>query len=131
MWLQIFRVLAAAAFAAIGMLHFTHTEQFVSIMPPFIPESLHRAAVLVSGVAEIAGGVGLLIPPLRRAAGWGLIALLIAVFPANIHMAVNNVGIGDVPPDPLILWLRLPFQLVFAAWVWWVADLPRPWAQRR
>jgi uncharacterized membrane protein len=71
-----------------------------------------------SGVAEIAGGVGLVIRPLRRVAGWGLIALLIAVFPANIYMLQHP---GQFHFAPWILWARLPLQAVFIAWVWFVA----------
>ena len=90
-------------------------------MPPFFPAD---ALVEISGVCEIAGGIGLLIRPLRRAAGWGLIALLIAVFPANIYMAVapsrRPAGV-PVWVLSLALWLRLPLQAVFIAWVWFVS----------
>jgi len=65
---------------------------YLKIMPPYVP--LHLAMVYISGGAEIAGGIGLLIPPVRRAAAWGLVALLIAVFPANMYMATNPVEAG-------------------------------------
>lgn len=120
-----FRWLAAVAFCAVGVLHFTHARVFLTIMPPFIPTGWHLACVHWSGVFEILGGVGLLVPRTRRLAGWGLLALLVAVFPANIHMALNNVALGDLPPNPVAAWARLPFQLVFAAWIWWVAELGR------
>lgn len=113
------RLLLSASFVAVGVAHFVRTDLFVAIMPPQLP--WHRALVLISGACEILGGLGVLIPALRRAAGIGLIALLIAVFPANIHMAVNEVYVGDMPRSPLLLWLRLPFQFVFMAWVWWCA----------
>ena len=74
---------------------------------------------VLSGVAEILGGLGVLVPSTRRLAGWGLIVLLIAVFPANIYAATH--GVGSVPP--WILWARLPFQIVFIAWVHWTALL--------
>jgi len=74
--------------------------------------------VIISGVAEIAGGIGILIPSARRMAGWGLLALLVAVFPANIYMAAYPERFG-IPA--WILWVRLPFQVVFFAWVWFVA----------
>lgn len=119
----IFRVLAAGAFVGVGVLHFTHPAVFLSIMPPWIPASWHLACVHISGVAEILGGVGLLHPATRRAAAWGLLALLVAVFPANVHMAIHNVGLGDLPPNPVAAWARLPFQFVFAAWIWWVGEL--------
>jgi uncharacterized membrane protein len=76
------------------------------------------ALVYISGVAEILGGVGVLIPAVRPWAGLWLIALLIAVFPANIYMAVGpkRAALGVAP---VWLWLRLPLQLVLIAWVWW------------
>jgi uncharacterized membrane protein len=127
----IFRILAAAAFSTVGVLHFTHEHVFVSIMPPIVPVSLHVPAVLISGVAEILGGLGLLVPATRRAAGWGLLALLVAVFPANLHMAIHGTSLGDLPANPVANWIRLPFQFVFAAWIWWVAELGRRGTQRR
>jgi uncharacterized membrane protein len=87
-------------------------------MPPYLP--WHRELVFISGVCEILGGIGVLFPqPLRRAAGWGLVALLIAVFPANLHVALNDVPIGASPPNPWLNWLRLPFQVVFILWALW------------
>jgi uncharacterized membrane protein len=100
-------------FTLAGILHFTHTRAYVSIMPRYLP--LHREAVLVSGVAEIAGGAGVLVPATRPAARWGLLALLAAVFPANVHMALNPDEYG-VPA--WALWLRLPLQGVFGWLVW-------------
>lgn len=119
----LFRFLAAAAFVSVGVLHFTHEAVFLSIMPPWIPASLHRACVLVSGVAEIAGGIGLLVPSTRKAAGWGLLLLLVAVFPANLHMAITGAALGDLPANPVGNWVRLPLQLVIAAWIGWVAEV--------
>ncbi len=100
------------------------------IMPPYLPWQLEL--VYLSGVAEIVGGVGLLIPRFRRAAGWGLLLLLIAVYPANIHMLVNDIYLPDMPRERWLLWLRLPMQFVFAAWVLWSAGLwPRRWSKTR
>ncbi len=115
-----FRALLTVVFVFMGVMHFARPEAFVHIMPPYLP--LHYELVLVSGFFEIAGGVGVQIPKLRKAAGYGLLALLVAVFPANVHMAVNHVTApdGSVIP-PAILWGRLPLQFVFMAWVWWVA----------
>jgi uncharacterized membrane protein len=113
------RWLLAIAMVTVGVTHFTSPDGFVSIVPSFLPEPL--LLVYLSGVAEIAGGVGILVPRVRRAAGWGLIALYIAVFPANIHMAVNQVPLGDAQVPAWALWLRLPLQAVFIAWAWWVA----------
>lgn len=118
------RWLLALSFAAIGVAHFTHTEAFATIVPPPLPA---RACVLVSGVFEILGGIGVLVPRLRRAAGWGLMVLVLAVFPANIYSAVANVPPGGIDASPLALWLRLPFQFVIWAWIWWTTlARPRP-----
>jgi uncharacterized membrane protein len=88
---------------------------YLAIVPPWIP--WHLAMVDISGAAEIAGGIGLLISSLRRAAAWGLVALLIAVFPANIYMAVDNVQFTAHPLPPGLLWGRLLLQPLF---IWWV-----------
>ncbi len=108
--------LIGLAFVAAGVLHFVRPGGYARIIPPFLPFPL--ALVYISGIAEILGGIGVLIPSVRAWAGLGLIALLIAVFPANIYMAVGpeRVGMGIAP---LWLWLRLPLQLVLIAWVWW------------
>ncbi len=110
--------LAVLFFVAAGANHFRDPELYLAMMPPGLPWP--EALNYISGVAEILGGLGLLLAPTRRAAGWGLIALLLAVFPANIYVATQGQMAGlDV--SPLGLWLRLPFQAVFIAWVWWVA----------
>jgi uncharacterized membrane protein len=111
----VLRGLAAIFFVVAGTFHFLKPDLYVQIMPPYLPAP--GLLVAVCGVAEIAGGIGLLIRPLRRAAGWGLVALLIAVFPANIYMAQHP---GQFHFAPWILWARLPLQAVFIAWVWWV-----------
>ena len=87
-------------------------------MPPALPWP--QALNYISGVAEILGGLGLLMAPTRRLAGWGLLALLLAVFPANIYVAMQG-SMPGLNVSPLALWLRLQFQFVFMAWVWWVA----------
>ena len=101
-----------------GTLHFTHTPFFMRAMPPWLP--LHLEAVYLSGVCEIAGGLGLLIPRLRVAAAWGLVALFIAVFPANVYVAVAGVQLTPEPIAWWIWWARLPLQAVFIAWAWWM-----------
>lgn len=116
---RILRGVLALAMTGIGILHFTDPEPFVRIVPGALPAPL--VLVYVSGLAEIAGGVGLLIPALRRAAGWGLIALYVAVFPANINMALNNIPLGNEPVPTWALWARLPFQILFIAWAYWVS----------
>jgi len=107
--------LMAALYVAAGANHFRDPDFYVSIMPPYVP--WHLPMVYLSGVAEIALGAAVLIPRLRRAAAWGLVALLIAVFPANVHMALNV----DVYPDAsaAALYLRLPVQGLLIAWAWW------------
>jgi uncharacterized membrane protein len=117
------RVLLAAFFIGAGVLHFVRSSFFVQIVPPYLPYPLEL--VYVSGVFEILGGAGLLVPRLRRAAGWGLIALLIAVFPANVHHALGDVRVEGWSPSPVALWLRLPFQFVLIAWVWWCSRRDR------
>lgn len=116
------RVLAAIAFVGAGANHFLNPGPYLGIIPPQLP----RPDLLnwISGAAEIAGGVGLLIPRLRRAAAIGLLLLLVAVFPANIYAAMRG-SMPGVDVSPLALWIRLPFQAVFLAWVWWVG-IPSP-----
>ena len=113
------RYLVALAMVAVGLAHFVTPTPFVAIVPAFLPWPL--ALVLISGAAEIAGGVGLLLKQTRQAASWGLIALYIAVFPANINMAIYQIQLDPQSPMPTwMLWARLPFQLVFIALVWWL-----------
>ena len=109
--------LAAAFYITAGILHFKKTAFYLKIVPPYIP--WHLAVVQISGVCEILGGLGLLIPLTRRAAAWGLVALLIAVFPANVYMVTDPVAAGASSISPVLLWGRLPLQLVFIAWVLW------------
>lgn len=108
-------------FTGAGISHFTHSGFFVSIVPPCLPAP--RMLVYVSGVFEVLGGLGVLIGATRRWAAYGLLALLAAVFPANLHMALHAELFPDVTPTAL--YVRLPFQLVFAAWVCW-ATRPEP-----
>ena len=118
-WRLAMRWLAAAGFALAGANHFRNPAFYQKIIPPAFPAP--AVLVAVSGVCEIAGGVGLLVRPLRRAAGWGLIALLVAVFPANVYMALHPEAVPDLRITPWLLWVRLPLQAVFIAWVWFVA----------
>ncbi len=98
-------------FVAAGILHFLIPQTYARIVPPYLPAPL--TLVYISGLFEVAGGIGVLIPSLRQAAGWGLIALLIAVFPANIYMAQNHIMISAA----WIGWARLPLQALL---IWWV-----------
>lgn len=113
-------------FIAAGVNHFVNPAFYVKIMPPYLP--WHRELVLVSGAFEILGGAGLLIPPLTRAAAWGLIALLIAVFPANVHMALHPGAFPEIPPAAL--WGRLPLQAALIAWAYRFTRKPRASAPR-
>lgn len=109
--------LLAFFMVSVGIVHFVRPEPFVGIVPKALPRPL--LLVYVSGVFEIAGGIGLLIPALRKAAAWGLVLLYLAVFPANVNMAVNDLPFGDTPPNAAVAWGRLPFQALFIAWAWW------------
>jgi uncharacterized membrane protein len=111
----ILKVVLALVFVFAGINHFRQTGFYLRMMPPYVP--WHLAMVQISGVAEVALGALLLIPAASRIAGWGLIALLIAIFPANLQMALHP----DTFPEfsPRALWLRLPLQAVLVAWAWW------------
>lgn len=111
----------AAFFIFGGVMHFVRPRAYEAIMPPSFPR--HRESVLVSGAAEIAGGVGAAVPATRPLARWWLLALLAAVFPANVYMALNpdEVAKRGVPADRIpaaLLWARLPVQGLFAWWTW-------------
>ncbi|MBD2295899.1 DoxX family protein [Anabaena sphaerica FACHB-251] len=100
-----------------GVTHFAFPEPYVKIVPSQLPAPLEL--VYLSGFYEILGGIGLFVPPLSQAAAWGLVALFIAVFPANINMAVNHIKIEHIPNSPWFQAVRLPFQAVLIAWAWW------------
>jgi uncharacterized membrane protein len=118
---ELLRLPFALLFAVSGVGHFARTDWYMRLMPPYLPH--HRELVLLSGAAEIFLAVLLLIPRHSRAAAWGLIALLFAVFPANVHMAVTSGTPRAAMPDvsPLLAWLRLPLQAVLIAWALWYA----------
>ena len=102
------RLLCSLFFIWAGVMHFLRPGRFVQITPEALP--FRKELVLLSGACEILGGLGLLIPRTRKLAGKGLIALLIAVFPANINMAVNKIDFGFIPQ--WLLWARLPLQFL-------------------
>jgi uncharacterized membrane protein len=110
-WILAGRLAFAALFVLGGLGHFVATGFYVKMIPPYLPS--HRALVLLSGVIEIVLGILLLVPRTSRLAAWGLIALLIAVFPANIHVYRHQ---EMFPLPPMIHWLRLPMQGVLIAW---------------
>jgi uncharacterized membrane protein len=109
----------AGVFTLAGTLHFVIPRSYEAMMPPYIPA--HREAVAISGVAEIVGGVAMASPRSRRFARWWLIALLAAVFPANVHMAVNPDQIRGLDTKRIprwALWARLPLQPLCVLWIW-------------
>ncbi|PEN14253.1 hypothetical protein CRI94_04230 [Longibacter salinarum] len=105
----------ALIFIAAGIGHFVWPEMYVRIMPPYLPAPM--TLVYISGFFEILGGVGVLLPGYRVYAGWGLIILLLAVFPANVHMALHPGDFSKIPG--WALWARLPLQFVLIAWVYY------------
>lgn len=111
------RLLMGTLYVVAGVLHFVATRRYTAIMPPYLPA--HRTLVLISGLAEIAGGLGILcpIPPVQRVAAWGIIALLIAVMPANIYMVTDHQKFGAIPL--WAVWARLPLQIPLIYWAWW------------
>lgn len=115
---SILRWVFAAFFLFAGVGHFRNERFFLKIMPDYIPQSLHLPAVYASGVAEIVLGVLLLIPRTSRWAAWGLIALLIAVFPANIYAYLHTEELFP-GVNPTLHLLRLPAQGLLIAWAYW------------
>ena len=107
----------AVFFVVAGTLHFVFPGSYTRIVPPELPAP--SLIVAISGVAEIAGGVGLLVPATRRAAAWGLVALLICVFPANIYMAAAHLPFPGILGKSWVQWLRLPLQFPLIAWAWY------------
>ena len=113
------RTLMALGYMLAGSLHLLVTPAYMRIMPTYLP--WHRALVVLSGVAEMAGGLGLLVPQSRsgqpgRAAAWGLVGLLVAIFPANVTMVAEHARFPQVPL--WAAWLRLPLQLPLLWWAW-------------
>src|SRR5687768_7374182 len=106
-----------------GANHFFARDTYIAMVPDALPYP--GLLVDLSGIAEIAGGLGLFHPRTRRLAAWGLIALFVAVFPANINMAVNHLPLGDDEVPVWALWARLPLQAGFIAWAWWASRQER------
>jgi len=109
-----------------GVLHFVVPELYVQIVPPVFPAAL--ALVYLSGLAEIAVGIGLLFPRTRRYGAWATVALLVAIFPANVYMATHGVVIEGLPgggdPSAAVRWGRLPLQGVLILWALWYTRPP-------
>ena len=122
--MKILRYAIGILFIFAGALHFARPKPYLAMMPPWIP--LHKEAVAVSGVAEIAGGLALFPDRTARFGAWWLIALLVAVFPANVHMAINPdqiKGLDKTGIPTWALWARLPLQPL-AIWLVWLATKP-------
>ena len=113
-------LIVSAFFIGAGILHFVLLDFFSSIVPPYFnnPEAL----VKISGIFELLGGIGILVQRTRKWAGYGLIALCIAVLPANIHMAMNPDQFAEIPV--VLLYLRLPLQTMII-WIIWKASQSR------
>ncbi|MFO8116486.1 MAG: DoxX family membrane protein [Halorubrum sp.] len=111
-----------AIYAVAGVTHFLAPESFARVVPPGFPRP--RALVYLSGVAEVLFGLGMQFDRTRRASAWGLVALLVAVFPANVYMATDDVA-AEFAPGRLAgaaraaAWARLPVQAVLVLWAWW------------
>jgi len=110
------RGLLSSLFVVAGVLHFLVPGGYERIVPPYLP--LHRELVYLSGAAEILGGLGLLPQRTRRAAGIGLVLLLIAVWPANVQMLLDARASQEPRWRLALLWARLPLQVVLIAWAW-------------
>jgi len=119
-WRQLRKIsvyMLGLGFVATGLLHFIRPEPFEAIVPPFLPWA--RAIVYLSGVAEVGLGLGVLVPRTRRLAAWGLVALLVAVFPANLYHAFGDVKLASMQAPFAYHVIRLPMQLVLIAWAYW------------
>ena len=106
-------------FILASSMHFMASEAELKIIPEFLP--LRREALYITGVFEFLGGLGLFVPNarVRRASAWGLVSLLMLIFPANVYQAVKNIQLGGFMNTRLYQWGRLPFQIVFIWWALW------------
>jgi uncharacterized membrane protein len=124
--------LMAALYVLAGVMHFVAPDAYMPMMPPYLP--WHSELVLLSGLAELVLGVMLLVSSMRKLAAWGIIALLVAIFPANLHIALNDVPLfGATEGAGAMNWIRLPFQIVLIWWAWIYTrdDVAAAPAQRR
>jgi len=123
MAMLVIRILLAALFVFAGTAHLLSPRLFLPIMPPWVP--FHLPCILLSGIFELAGGIGLLIPNphVQFWTGWGLLLLLVAVFPANIYMAQMQIKIGGFPSQSWMGWARLPLQPLLMLGISWVTHI--------
>lgn len=124
--IALFRWLASLFFIIAGANHFIMPDFYIAMMPSFMP--FKEFFVVVTGIAEIVLGIAIQIPMLRRRAGMSLIGLLIAIFPANIYVALMQPPLPNLDYSPESMWWRLLLQPLFIAWIWWVAvkEVPAP-----
>lgn len=113
---EILLFIMAIFYIAAGIMHFKRPWFYYKITPPML-KSIQKPINIIVGIAEILGGIGLLIPATQSAAAWGIILLLIAVFPANIYMLMDEKA--SMGMEKWKLWLRLPFQFLFLTWAYW------------
>lgn len=118
------RILLALFFIVAGCLHFIFPANYMRVMPPWLPA--HLTLVLVSGGFELLGGIGVLLPRVRRMAGIGLILLSLAVLPANVQMWLNAQAAGSAVGWQVLLLLRLPLQLLLIYWIWRATQVRAP-----
>lgn len=119
-WVHLVLLIALSLlFINIGIDHFVNPDFYRNIMPAYLP--MHTEAIYISGFFEILGGVAILFPKLRSMAGWGLVLLLIVVFPVNIHMAVNPNLFSDIPLS--FLYIRLVLQFIIIYWTYFATQL--------
>ncbi|QIN83339.1 hypothetical protein GBA63_12355 [Rubrobacter tropicus] len=126
-WLSSWRSAGLGALAIMFLVTSTaHFNAMKHDLAAMMPEPLSDGLRIIhlTGLFEIAGAIGLLVPRIRRLAGICLVLLMVAVFPANVNAALNGIPLGGEPPTPL--WLRTPMQLLFIAMVWWTAIKKRP-----
>jgi len=127
-WKQPLRYVMGSSYILAGILHFVGQEQFERVVPPQFPRP--GTLVTLSGIAEVVLGTGVLFERTRRPSAWGLVALLVAVFPANVYMATgDDFDPAELPaelrnPRDAALWARLPLQAVLVAWALWYTDEP-------
>ena len=104
-----------------GLNHFANPDFYRPMMPPYLP--WHGGLIHLSGLAEVVLGVAVLVPRTRRAAAWGTMFLLVAVLPANLHVAVHDVPLGGAAHGAGVWnWVRLPLQALLIVWAWWYTD---------
>lgn len=114
-------IAAGLFFVVAGLMHFISPASYDRMIPPFLPAP--RFWTYLSGVLEVAGGLGMLRPSTRRTVAFGLVLLLVAILPANVHVALSSVNVPELPFPRWYFWVRLPFQLFYVGWVVWAGRL--------